>query len=62
VEQLLHDGGINNQTAGTAGEKGSGLGLNICKEFIAAMGGELQIKSEINKGSTFTVLLPINSL
>jgi signal transduction histidine kinase len=62
VEQLLHDGGINNQTAGTAGEKGSGLGLNICKEFIAAMGGELQIKSEINKGSTFTVLLPIKSI
>jgi signal transduction histidine kinase len=62
VEELLRDGGVNIQTAGTSGEKGSGLGLNICKEFIAAMGGELHIKSEVNKGSTFTVLLPINSL
>lgn len=61
LEELLRNGGINIQTAGTSGEKGSGLGLNICKEFIAAMGGELQIKSEINKGSTFTVLLPIAS-
>jgi len=62
LEELLRNGGINIQTAGTSGEKGSGLGLNICKEFIAAMGGELHIKSEVNKGSTFTVLLPINSL
>ncbi len=45
---------------GTAGEKGSGLGLMICKEFILAMNGRLQIDSKSGEGSTFTVFLPLS--
>jgi two-component system sensor histidine kinase/response regulator len=45
-------------TKGTAGEAGTGLGLMLCKEFIARNGGTLRIESEPEKGSTFTVTLP----
>jgi signal transduction histidine kinase len=38
--------------------KGSGLGLYIAKEWTKAMGGEIWLKSELNKGSTFFVAVP----
>lgn len=37
---------------GTAGEKGTGLGLLICKEFIEKSGGQIQITSFPNQGTT----------
>ncbi|WP_370086294.1 ATP-binding protein [Ekhidna sp.] len=43
---------------GTAGEKGTGLGLTLSKAFIAKHNGSLEIKSEEGKGSTFRVILP----
>lgn len=42
-------------TNGTRNEKGSGLGLLITKEFIELTKGELEISSEIGKGSTFLI-------
>lgn len=45
-------------TTGTAGEKGSGLGLMLCKEFVGKHGGSLSIESQENKGSTLTFTLP----
>ena len=43
---------------GTAGEKGSGLGLILCNEFIEKLGGSIRVKSEVGKGTTFTLRLP----
>lgn len=40
------------------GNKGAGLGLAICKRFIDALGGEIQVQSEPGRGSTFSIILP----
>jgi len=38
---------------GTEGERSTGLGLIICKDFIERHNGKLGIESEVNNGSTF---------
>jgi signal transduction histidine kinase len=40
-------------------EGGSGLGLNICKQIVEAHEGDIKLKSELGKGSSFIVRLPI---
>lgn len=45
-------------TKGTNGEKGSGLGLLLCKDFIKKHNGKIWAESELGKGSTFHFSLP----
>ena len=49
-------------TDGTNGEKGNGLGLVLCNDFIAGQGGTIEVESAVGKGSTFRVLLPKNGV
>lgn len=45
-------------TKGTLGEKGTGLGLILCKEFIEKNNGELIVESKEKDGSTFSIIIP----
>lgn len=49
----------NYSTNGTEKEKGTGLGLILCKEFIERHGGNIWCESEENKGSMFCFTLPV---
>lgn len=55
---LLFRVDTNISTPGTAGEKGTGLGLILCQEFAEKNGGKITVKSELGKGTEFDLLLP----
>jgi PAS domain S-box-containing protein len=43
----------------TTKAKGMGFGLSICKRFVEAHGGSIDVESAVGKGTTFTVKIPI---
>lgn len=45
-------------TVGTAGERGSGLGLMLCRDLVERLGGELTVRSVVDHGTTFRFTLP----
>jgi signal transduction histidine kinase len=46
------------KSTGTAGEKGTGLGLIICREFVEKNGGEIKVESQPGQGTTFSFTVP----
>jgi two-component system sensor histidine kinase/response regulator len=55
----LFKSSVNESRPGTNNEKGFGIGLGLCKEFIEKNGGRLYVESTQGKGSTFSFTIPI---
>lgn len=53
---------VHNTNVGTSGEKGTGLGIILCKELVEKHGGELTVESSLNKGTKFNFTLPTKNL
>lgn len=49
------------QRSGTNGEKGTGLGMPIVKRYVEVHGGQIHVDSDVGKGTTFKISLPIQS-
>lgn len=50
---------VRHSSKGNGREKGTGLGLILCREFVERNGGEITVESEPHKGSLFTFTLPL---
>src|SRR5690606_10011988 len=50
--------GTNALTLPASSGRGTGLGLSIVKHAVAALGGRVEVRSELGKGTTFIVELP----
>lgn len=57
VASLMGGEGLQS-TQGTMGEKGTGMGLQICQDFLYSMGSTLQVRSSKDQGTVFYFKLP----
>ena len=58
VLENMFSKGIVQSTSGTENEAGTGLGIIMCKDFVARNGGQIWAESEEGEGSTFFFSLP----
>jgi len=57
-QSRVFDISSKHSTVGTNREKGTGLGLILCKEFVDMNGGNISVESELGSGTTFKFTLP----
>jgi len=48
--------------SGLMQEKGSGLGLKLCRDFVKLNGGTIRVESKLNKGTQFFFTVPGHTL
>lgn len=58
-QNLIFERFFQSKTKSIELTEGTGIGLNLCKEFVELHSGEISIQSKTGSGSTFIVLLPI---
>lgn len=61
-QENVFDRFFQHNSGGAVLNQGSGIGLSIAKEFVRMHGGDISVKSEQGKGSTFTVILPVREV
>ena len=60
-QALIFDEFYRSAAAREASNLGTGLGLPIVRKFVEELGGTIEVKSEVGRGSTFTMTLPRKS-
>ncbi|MDP8231967.1 MAG: tetratricopeptide repeat-containing sensor histidine kinase [Candidatus Zophobacter franzmannii] len=58
--ESIFDFAAGKSTLGTANEKGTGLGLLLCKDFASLNNAKISVKSDVDKGSVFTLTINID--
>lgn len=59
LQQHIFKSEYHNTTRGTSNEKGTGLGLKLCKEYLEKQAGNIRLESKKGKGSVVTFTMPL---